>query len=224
MTWIDLGNPIPRDLPKKQDPFCWPKGEIEYLTNPTSFPVNSFFEVISSRRSRRIFGQVDSNTLATLLWLTCREQARGNSNFGFPLTKRPTPSAGAIHPIHILVNKHQDSGWVRYIADKHALAEIPSDMISSAEIRVALQNVLSPQHGTLILFVAEPAKTFAKYDHGCSLVWRDAGVLLGHIGLAAEALGLNFCPLGITGEPWANQLDQQGSLVGVGMALLGSTR
>jgi len=69
--------------------------------------------------------------------------------------------------------------------------------------------------------VAEPGKTSAKYSSSSSLVWRDAGVLLGHIGLAAESLGLNYCPLGITGEPWVSQLDSQGKLSGVGLALLG---
>jgi hypothetical protein len=74
----------------------------------------------------------------------------------------------------------------------------------------------------MLLFVGEPGKTFSKYNHATSLVWRDAGVLIGHMALVAESLGLNFCPLGITGEPWVSELDKQGKLVGVGVALLGS--
>jgi SagB-type dehydrogenase family enzyme len=223
MTWITLGNPTPRTELKSYRPFIWPVGEINYLSAPTNLPNQPFCEVISARRTRRAFGQVDNKELATLLWLTCRGQEWGDTTLGFPLTKRPAPSAGAIHPIHVLVNTSGDNRWWRYIADDHALADINAGMLDANEIRRALEDVLAPSQGTIILFVAEPGKTFAKYDDGCSLVWRDAGVLLGCMALTAESLNLNFCPLGITGEPWASQLDQQGSLIGVGMALLGSS-
>jgi SagB-type dehydrogenase family enzyme len=224
MTWIDLGNPVPHAETGIYTPFCWPVGEINYLPVPTNLPEKSFCEVISARRTTRTFGRIDLSDLSTLLWLTCRSQVWGDSALGFPVTKRPTPSAGAIHPVHVLVNSSNDHKWWRYLADDHALADVTNSMRSAGEIRYAQQEVLASAEGTIFLFVAEPGKTFAKYDAGCSLVWRDAGVLLGCIALAAEALTLNFCPLGITGEPWASRLDQQGSLVGVGMALLGSTR
>lgn len=42
------------------------------------------------------------------------------------------------------------------------------------------------------------------------------------MALTATAQGLNFCPLGITGEPWVSGLADQGKLTGVGLALLGA--
>ena len=72
-----------------------------------------------------------------------------------------------------------------------------------------------------MLLLAEPGKTSAKYQHGESLIWRDAGILLAVMALIAEALDYSFCPLGITGEPWADQLATSGVLMGVGLALVG---
>ncbi|MFO6292409.1 hypothetical protein, partial [Pseudomonas aeruginosa] len=82
--------------------------------------------------------------------------------------------------------------------------------------------VLAGDQATRFLFLAEPGKTLGKYQDGCSLIWRDAGALLGVMALTATAQGLNFCPLGITGEPWASGLADQSKLFGVGLALLGS--
>jgi hypothetical protein len=73
------------------------------------------------------------------------------------------------------------------------------------------------------MFAAEPGKTFSKYTEANSLIWRDAGVLLGYFSFVAHALQLSFCPLGITGECWASQLDKQGRLVGVGLAIVGAS-
>jgi hypothetical protein len=145
-----------------------------------------------------------------------------NSDLGFPLSQRPAPSAGAIHPIHVVLNFPDNDRWWRYDADSHVLIEIDGQNVLGP-LRVHCAEVLPLNNGLLVLFVAEPGKTLSKYDAGCSLIWRDAGVLLGLMSLTAEALQLNFCPLGITGEPWARQLNQQGHLVGVGVAVLGSS-
>jgi len=75
---------------------------------------------------------------------------------------------------------------------------------------------------TLLLFVAEPGMTIAKYSNASSLIWRDAGILQGYFAAAAESLDLNFCFLGVTGEPWASQLVDQPGLCGVGAAYVGA--
>lgn len=74
-----------------------------------------------------------------------------------------------------------------------------------------------------MLFAAEFGKTAAKYRYPESLVWRDAGVLQGALTLTATALGMSFCLLGITGNPWIGDLADQGQLMGVGAAIFGST-
>ena len=82
--------------------------------------------------------------------------------------------------------------------------------------------VIDAPNATLLLFVAEPGMTGSKYEDAASLVWRDAGVLLGAIAMAAEALALNFSPMGVTGEPWTSHLILGAPLVGVGAAFVGA--
>lgn len=221
MVWIDLGNPYPRKQPNLYIPFDWPSGRILRLETPLNLPKDGFAEVVSLRRTYYKFGSLEFDRLSTLLWLSYRVQAWGHSSLGFPITQRPVPSAGAIHPIHILLNLSFDSTWWRYDAQDHSLVEVFGKMNFLTDVRDELNAVVPLEEATVLLFVAEPGKTFSKYEHACSLIWRDAGVLLGHLALTSAALKLNFCPLGLTGQKWVSKLDKQGNLVGVGMALLG---
>lgn len=222
MTWIDLGNPTPRKEPKQYTPINWQVCEVHYLPVPEQLIKRPFGEVAATRRSRRTFGPISTEDLGALLWMSCRVAQKGHQELGFPLTLRPVTSAGAIHPIHVLVNGPTDQKWWLYNANEHRLECLEKINPRLADVRCILEEILPPGDATILLFVAEPGKTFAKYANACSLIWRDAGVLIGHLSLVAEALGLSFCPLGITGEQWVNQLDQQGHLAGVGMALVGS--
>jgi hypothetical protein len=138
----------------------------------------------------------------------------------FPIEQRGVPSAGAIHPIHILVCDLETRQLRRYDGQAHAF-QVLHDLLPE-ELARECSKVLPPNKGTLLLFVAEPGKTAAKYVDPLSLVWRDAGVLQGGMALAAEALRLNFCLLGITGDPWAASLSKEGKLRGVGAAFVGA--
>jgi len=221
MTWIDLDNPRPLNIPKAYKPYVWQESDIKYLSSPNSLPAKSISEVFVSRRTVRKFKTVTPQKLSDLLWLTSRELSWKTSELGFQLSQRPIPSAGAIHPIHILFANSNQNSWKRYVPQLHALREVKE----SSNVKVvidAIRTIVPPEQGTLFLFVAEHGKTFAKYNSATSLIWRDAGVMLGALSLCAEALDLSFCPLGVTGEPWARELDKKGSLVGVGMAILGA--
>ena len=220
MTWIDLGNPSPRAEPTEWQPVDWGPSVVESLSIPHRRCLPCFDRVVNSRRTQRLFGNLDRDQLGSFFWYSCRIAAIGSDSLGFPITQRPAPSAGAIHPIHVVVGD-EHGGWSRYVPEDHALAEIEGPERFEGLCQKVRQ-VLDPQFGTMLLFVAEPGKTFSKYDHATSLVWRDAGILIGHMALVAESLSLNFCPLGITGEPWISELNEQGKLVGVGVALLGS--
>lgn len=222
VTWVDLGVPRPRPEPIPYLRHQWSESSPVLLEVPTNIRFPSFSDVLHCRRSRRHFGQLYPAQLASFLWHSCRVIEEGEQFLGFPLSLRPAPSAGAIHPIHCLLDRGL-AQLERYDPLAHGLTQVKS----SEELRLGLRHsafeVLPPEDGVILLFAAEPGMTEAKYDFCNSLVWRDVGVLIGHMALVAEALGISFCPLGTTGEPWAGKLSDENKLVGVGMALLGAT-
>ena len=222
MTWIDLGIPRPRSEPIPYSRHQWSESSSVLLEVPTSICLPSFSDVLSCRRSKRHFGKLDPAQLAAFLWHSCRVIQEGEQFLGFPLSLRPAPSAGAIHPIHCLLDRGL-ACLERYDPLAHGLTQLNSREELRVGLRRATTEVLSPEDAVILLFIAEPGMTGAKYDFETSLVWRDVGALIGHMALVAEALGLSFCPLGITGEPWAGKLSDKNKLVGVGMALLGAT-
>ncbi|MCO3670171.1 SagB/ThcOx family dehydrogenase [Pseudomonas aeruginosa] len=223
MTWIDLGNPHPKAASEQYVPLQWEVGDICPLPSAQGISVRPFSEVLDARASQREFGLIDDKELGALLWVACRTRGAGASNLGFDLEHRAAPSAGAIHPIHIVLKRPGDDRWWLYEPRTHHLVELRQAAEKLAGLFEHTRQVLEGADATRILFLAEPSKTLCKYQDGCSLVWRDAGALLAVIALAATALELTFCPLGITGEPWASSLADQGKLAGVGLALLGAS-
>lgn len=222
MTWIDLGNPTPRDSCDTYVPCDWePRPHLDHLDRPRDIVWPSLGEIISARRTERHFGALERRQLSAFLWWSCRVTAFGARHLGFSLTQRPSPSAGAIHPIHVFLQM-PEYVWQRYDPESHALADLGPREHALLGFREAASQVVPPESGVLLLFIAEPGKTYAKYEFADSLIWRDVGVLLGHMALVAQGLALNFCPLGITGDAWANRLDDKSKLVGVGAAILGA--
>lgn len=224
MAWIDLGNPSPRPEVLPYAPIQWPCRE-EIPLGPASDVCArsiSFDELASRRRSRRSFAPLSLDMLGALTWLSCRTLRSGTRYSGLDLSLRPSPSAGAIHPIHVLVIRPESNEWHRYDPVGHSLCRVQT-LLDPRRVRDDMQQVLPAPQATLILFAAEPGLTAAKYDASCSLVWRDAGALLGTMTLAAESLELSFCPLGVTGEPWIGQLLDQPGLAGVGAAFVGGS-
>ena len=227
MTWIDLGNPQPRSQALRHTPVQWPDGERIALSSvaalPSHHPVfsRSIVELATRRRSARAFAPLPRDRLGWLLELVDRQLASGSEDLGFALTQRPAPSAGAIHPVHLIVQDPALSGWHRYDPAGHALVSVPC-AVDVLEVRRHMDELVAAPTATLLLLAAEPGKTASKYANSCSLVWRDAGVLLGYLSLAAEALNLAFVPLGVTADPWVGRLVDEPGLAGVGAALVGA--
>lgn len=226
MTWKDLGNPYPLPEPVPYPPLEWPEGdELVFgegvaTTDGRETVSTSFASLVGSRRTRYGFSALSHQTLGALFTLTNRVSLRGSDQLGFALSQRPAPSAGAIHPIHVITHLPCSPCLHRYDPFAHSLRELHCDA-DVAKLREAMNVVVNGGDGVLLMFVAEPGRTFAKYAQASSLVWRDAGILQGYFSMAAEALGLNFSPLGVTGEPWAGQLVQKTGLAGVGAAFVG---
>ncbi len=228
MDWIDLKSPSPKPTPEAYAPFTWPAGRYRALEpviendGPSKVPTAlGALQLLDRRRSQRSFTHLRPEELSALLWFSARTQATANSNLGFQLEQRPSPSAGAIHPVHVLVLIPGDTEWCRYDGRANALIEVPGSSDILQGLSVQMESMVPAPEATKTLLVAEPGKTQAKYFNHESLVWRDAGALLATMGIVAEALNLSYCPIGSTGEPWASMLSSEGNLVGVGAALVG---
>jgi len=214
-------DPLPRALPVHYAPYAWPPGGRTSLA-PRSQPLElDLVALLEQRQTRREFGKpIDDGRLGEFLWLACRNRSARPSAFGPDQESRVHPSAGAMHPIHVLLAR-ETGPWLRYDPLNHALVELPDSGASAAAGRQAACNLVELARGTLIGLVAEPGKTAAKYEHPESLVWRDAGVVLGYLSVMAEALGLAFCPLGITGQPYSTEyLPDSSTLQAVGLAVV----
>ena len=178
--------------------------------------------LLSTRRSRRTFAAPASvEDLSALFDLCAKTREVELSDLGFDLEFRQHPSSGAIQSIHWLVQRTEHEAWSLYDGKRHELVCLVNSENNSRALRTSANMVLSTSNASLLALAAEPGKCAAKYEAFESLVWRDAGVMLGYLSVCAEALGLACCPLGITGDPEIAGLDEQGRLRGVGLALIG---
>ena len=209
--------------PQPYSPLVWPSGNRTLLDHAASQRSchAELGQLLRTRRTERQFDAISDADLGAWLDLCCRSELVQGSIYGFDLRWKPTPSAGAIHPIHLVLGTPGLATWRRYDDVGHGLVDVPS-ALDARDVHRFVQDVLPAPHATVILLAAEVGKTAAKYDHPASLVWRDAGALLAVMGLAAHALSLAFCPLGVTGEPWVGRLLDQQGLFGVGAAFVGT--
>lgn len=219
----ELHEPKPKERSSHYKPYCWPDGaEVCLESAPSELPVN-LTRLAQERQSRRAFTTLPLPALGHLLSLCCRANSWAETTFGFEQQFRGVPSAGAIHPIHVLVQRERSEAWERYDPIGHKLKGMGTgeSKASAGSARAFADELVVTGAATLVALVAEPGKTGAKYNHPESLVWRDAGVLIGAMAWTAEALGLNLCPLGTTGHTYVAPLGPEGVFVGMGMLLIG---
>lgn len=178
-------------------------------------------ELMEQRQTRRDFGrELSLEDLGDFLWLACRSRSSRPSEYGPNQESRPHPSAGALHPVHVFWASDA-TAMFRYDPVQHALLELPSSTSNARHAVDAARSSLDLGRGSVLALVAEPGRTGSKYEDPDSLILRDAGVVLGYMSFVAEALGLAFCPLGITGNPGLTQgFPSAEALRAVGLAVL----
>jgi hypothetical protein len=225
MIWdsamIPLGQPTPRAEPGTYSPIVWPAHRVLPLPRPSSDATRSVAETLAGRRSSRSFSSLPLQALGSLLWHSARTIERVPSPYGFELELRPSPSGGAIHPIHLIIWLPERGEWAWYSARAHRLHLLGAHAAALDRLLEAARTLLPDCSGTVIACVAEPGLTQAKYEHVDSVIWRDAGILQGTLGIVAASLDLQFCLLGLTGNPWVCSLADEGRLSGVGVAATG---
>jgi SagB-type dehydrogenase family enzyme len=209
MAITRLRSPSPRRIPLKLSETPWSTRGLRLLAPPGQPAVTAdVFQVLDNRVSRRGFSALTERQLSALLWHSARSRFSYLDATGRRVDSRPAPSAGACHPHDLLVLQPNRRDFAASIYDPyvHALTEVTCQ----AQLRrtfIRHVNAVLPTHrGTLIWLIAQTQRTASRYDYPESLLWRDAGVLLGVMAIVAESLGLSFCPVGVTGDPSVSAL------------------
>lgn len=145
------------------------------------------------------------------------------ANDGFERTRRPSPSAGALHAIEtVIADWRTRSRLMRYTPLRHELEllSVPEEQRAHDFID-AIRSLLPLARGTALVFLADLSRVASVYENPESLLWRDAGALLQTLFLAAIAFRLAFCPLGIRGFEVAEALGLRDRTIAAGVCLIG---
>lgn len=220
MSLLNPLDPYPKLRASNYVPVVWPISESVVL-EPGAAPLVTDLATLWAGRRSHVDGFLpDLGVVGAMLWHVSRTLATAPSPYGFPLERRPIPSAGALHPVHILLQLPGTSKWAKYNPQQHCLDIVIDSASILGRLYEQASAIAENKPGVYMAFVGEPGRLSAKYENHESLLWRDAGVLQGNVCLAAEAHGLGICLLGLTGHEWVRQLAEHGELVGVGLARL----
>lgn len=190
--------PHPRITPRACADFELPFLQREYLPLPKTLPPRDFRDVLEARRSA-VYGPLDKYELAALLWYATGIRGWEQSGrSGFPISWRPAPSAGGLHPIEIVaISSCGDCEVMHYNPRDHSYGYWggPWDHLildNSAKSTMAI----GAASGWTLFMVADFGRTEAAYENPITLIFRDSGCLICTLCLCAEWLGLSSCPIG----------------------------
>ena len=216
MTRTEDPQPLGDDGPYSD--YAWPvesSTQFEPLIAPAA---RAFVDVFEQRRSTRSLSPAPLElTVGALLFaLTPRFWKDGDA---LRRSRRPALSAGALHPISVLL--FNESAVFRVNADSCILEKLTfATEVRDAWIRNC-QRVLPEANGEFLTLVADMTRPMSAYAHSETLVWRDAGATLQTLALVAQLFGLGFCPLGILGNEVVSALPSGAQLLAVGAAAIG---
>lgn len=200
--------------------------EILYLPPPSSTTEINFFSVLSSRTTRRDFGPIDLQQLSTLFWHSAKSKKVVHLEHGHKWYHRPAPSGGGRHPIDQIVFFNEDKQWSLFQYDPiaHALGKLQVDKpLVLQQWMDELFKKLEIQSKCFVWNIARFRRSTSVYLNASSLIYRDEGAIQATFGLVAEALGLNFCSIGVSGEPVLSQILNSAEFArGIGGFFIGS--
>jgi SagB-type dehydrogenase family enzyme len=199
-------NPTPRTKSISVNSYTYPYiGIKKELTRPSKPNHIDFFKVIEERRSNKDLLPLEENQLDSLLWYSSRTRD-AYLDEDYILSKRTAPSAGAVHPIDILINHADDNFFSIYSPFEHGMYRLDflEEKVQSFIDHISL--AFPNRKGTLLWFIIHPYRTDKYYNNFESLVWRDAGALMQTIALTCSALGIGCCPVGTLAKPYINEL------------------
>ena len=214
-------NPRPRAVPDQMLPRArWPVTRALDCGEIVAPLERSFVATLEARRSHRVMTRAPLREVVNAIAFGVRPRETIESD-AFGRSRRPSPSAGAIHPVDVLL-VDGPTRIFRYAPHAHQLEALRVQ--SRRHLDAFLEDcreILPEALGTGIVLVGEMNRVAAVYKRPESLLWRDAGVLLQTLALVATAYRLAFCPLGILGAPVVQAIGLSEQISGVGVALIG---
>ncbi len=217
-----MKNPTPRSVAEHFLPFIYPTNQKTFLNRIFPQKKIDFIDVITTRKSSNKLLPISNEDLAELLYYTAKVHSLHQTDSGFFITKRMTPSAGARHPVDLLISPFANSRVLSYYNPvDHSLNEVLIDRFLANNFFDEVNENASIQEACLIWFSIQQQKTSSKYENAESLYWRDAGALLYCIQIVATFLNLKSCPLGTLAANSFYSLFETESLLSGGGILVG---
>lgn len=219
-----MNNPSLREQESNPTVFSYPICDTVRLLAPSNLKPINFWDVINNRRSNRSFQQLSLQQISNLLWVSAKVKNISVQENGYILTQRPNASAGARHPIDIIILSPllENDCFFYYNPFEHSLNKLLLDDKLIEEFTNHLDAIIKVTNGTIIWFIAHPSRTEAKYNDPLSLIWRDAGTLIHSIEVVCSGFAINSCAVGTLGEPYISKMfSSHGNLFGVGGIIVG---
>jgi SagB-type dehydrogenase family enzyme len=188
-----------REAPAWRTPLDGARVALGPLSHDASRPLA---EVLARRRSERAWSPPALTDVATVLVRAARVASWAQASDGYVSSHRPAPSAGARHPLDLHFLAGQVDGLVSgtYVFDpvgcELVLADEPPDGLLTELGQIV--GAADPPPAAVVA-VAHAERTLSRYPGGLSLVWRDAGALLGTLHLCCSDVGLASCLVGSCG-------------------------
>jgi SagB-type dehydrogenase family enzyme len=222
-----LRSPTPRQQALGALDSSWSTNRARALPAPEHSHAADAFRVLDSRRTHRHFRALPKQELSTFLWYSARSRLSYLDESGRRFESRPAPSAGGCHPYDLLVVRPRKGELTAsiYEPSTHGLSELRCARTALRRFVKNISEAISPELGTILWLIAQPHRTQNHYRFPESLLWRDAGALIGVMAIVAESLRLSFCPVGATGDPHlATVMGQGRNVYGLGGVIVGGRR
>lgn len=159
--------------------------------------------LLQRRRSTRELQPCHLTDLATLLFSGARTLEEWTDRHGVTVSHRPHPSAGARHPLSILVlvsevEALEPGAWC-FEPSRCVLSQVAWHDRFESVLSGVVDAVGGHRPPAVLIMVAEPERTLSRYPAGTAHLWRDTGALLATLHLLASSVGLSSCIVGTSG-------------------------
>lgn len=202
------GRRVATPLPARGTPIALPA--------PDALPAHAFADVLAMRTSS-VRGPASPREVATLLHhASALRFRRHDGRFG-DWESRPSPSAGGLHAIRLLVLP-LEAGFPAGIhePERHELRSFDRKIEALEANRRSVTTLTGANHGTTLQLLADEADYEACYADSETLSSRDAGALCMTLSLVATAIGLGSVILGRLGHEVVRAAGIRGAWRGAG--------